>query len=61
MDKAVHPVHQVILYLCEKHVYNRLCRRLRDSRCICTWSGTNSNMETAYFCSGLLGHESAPI
>jgi len=61
MDKAVHPVHQVTLYLYEKYVYNRLCRRLRDSRCICTWSGADSNMEAAHFCSGLLGCQSAPV
>lgn len=61
MDKAVHPVHQVMLYLYEKHVYSRLCRRLGDSRCICAWSGADSSMEAPYFSSGLLGCESAPI
>lgn len=61
MDKAVHPVHQVRLYLYEKHVYIRMCRRLRDSRFICTWSGADSNMVAAYFRSGLLGDELAPI
>lgn len=30
MDKAVHPIHQVMLYLDEKRVYSRLCRKLRE-------------------------------
>lgn len=51
MDKAVHPIHQVILYLGEKHVYSRLCRGLRESGCVCTWSGADNNMEAAPFCS----------
>lgn len=61
MDKAVHPVHQVMLFLDKKHMYSRLCKRLKDSRCICTWPGADSNMEAAYFCSGLLGYESDPV
>lgn len=35
MDKAVHPIHQVMLYLGEKHVYSRLCRRLRKRVAVC--------------------------
>lgn len=61
MDKAVHPVHQVMLFLDEKCMYSRLYRRLKDSRCICILPGADSNMEAAYFCSGLLGYGSVLI
>lgn len=48
MDKAVHPVNQVMLYLCVQLIVQKTGR---GSGCICTWSGAESNMEAAQFCS----------